>query len=130
MGFLTMLLPALFPVISDVVKVGVSKLTGVSMGEPRTFEDYVELEKVQLEKLKVLGELDKPSGPISKWVADLRASFRYLAVAFILVADVLYMFLPQASQNPEILQYLNQLAGSAVFFIIGDRVYLGLKRLK
>ncbi|GAJ03747.1 unnamed protein product, partial [marine sediment metagenome] len=37
---------------------------------------------------------------------------------------------PPGYRDPQGLSFFNQLAGSATFYIIGDRVYLGLKSLK
>lgn len=124
------LVPAFFPVITDTVKVIVSKITGVQMGEPRSFEDRCKLEELSIRKLQALAELDRPAGEISRWVADLRASFRYICVGLIILSALVYNFLPEGYQADTALNYLNQLAASATFFIIGDRVYLGLKQLK
>jgi len=133
MGIETILatvLPAFIPGIADGVKMIFSKITGIGMGEPKTFQERVELERVGVEKMKALAELDKPYGTISLWVSNLRASFRYLAVGAILLATLIYCFLPTQYQNPVVLSFLAQLSGSATFFIIGDRVYLGLKGSK
>ncbi|MBA7495773.1 hypothetical protein ES702_06362 [subsurface metagenome] len=127
---LTTLLPALLPVIIDLFKGGLSKIIGIPTAEPMNFNERLEEKKLDIEKLKALATLDKPNANISQWVADLRASFRYIAVGVIVLAGIVYNFLPEASQNPDSLNSLNQLMASATFFIIGDRVYLGLKHLK
>ena len=124
------LLPAFFPVLKDGIKMIISKLTGVQMGEPKDFEDFVKLKELEIRKLKALAELDRPAGEISRWVADLRASFRYIAVGVIILSAIIYNFLPVGYQSGAALNYLNQMAASATFFIIGDRVYLGLKHMK
>jgi len=124
------LLPAFFPVIKDGIKMIISKFTGVQMGEPKTFQDFIALKKLEIEKLQALAQLDRPAGEISRWVADLRASFRYIAVGVIIVSAIIYNFLPAGYQSGTALNYLNQMAASATFFIIGDRVYLGLKHMK
>lgn len=129
-AILATVLPAFFPMIKDTIKVIVSKLTGVQMGEPRNFEEFVKLKELDIEKLKALAELDRPAGDVSRWVADFRASFRYLAVGVIIVSAIIYNFLPESYTADIALNYLNQLAASATFFIIGDRVYLGLKHMK
>ena len=133
MGIETILatvLPAFIPGLADGLKMIFSKITGIGMGEPKSFQERVELERVNVEKMKALAELDKPYGTISQWVSDLRASFRYLAVGIILIATLVYCFLPASYQNQVVLNFLAQLSGSATFFIIGDRVYLGLKGSK
>jgi hypothetical protein len=133
MGLETILatvLPAFIPAIADGVKMIFSKITGISMGDPKNFQERLDLEKLGVEKMKALAELDRPYGTISRWVSDLRASFRYLAVGIIIIATLIYCFLPTSYQNPVVLNFLSQLSGSATFFIIGDRVYLGLKGTK
>jgi len=127
---LATILPALLPGVADGFKMIFSKITGISMGEPKTFGEKLELEKLGIERMKALAELDKPYGTISLWVSNLRASFRYLAVGIIIIAALVYCFLPVSYQNPVALSFLSQLSGSATFFIIGDRVYLGLKGQK
>ena len=129
-AILATVLPAFLPVVTDGIKVAFSKIFGVQMGEPRNFSDFIELEKLKIEKLKALAELDRPAGEVSRWVADLRGSFRYIAVGVIVIAAIVYNFLPASYQVDVALNYLNQLSASATFFIIGDRVYLGLKHLK
>ena len=122
--------PAFFPVIGDGIKMLISKITGVQMGEPKNFEEFLKLKELEIEKLKALAELDRPVGEISRWVADFRASFRYIAVGVIMLSAIIYNFLPESYQVPAALNYMNQLAASATFYIIGDRVYLGLKHMK
>ena len=127
---LATVLPAFIPGLADGLKMIFSKITGISMGEPKTFGEKLELEKLSIEKMKALAELDKPYGTISQWVSNLRASFRYLSVGAIIIATLIYCFLPTPYQNPAVLSFLSQLSGSATFFIIGDRVYLGIKNAK
>ena len=129
-ALLMTVLPSLLPVVMDGLKSGISKLFGVNFGDPKSFEDYLRVEQLQIDKLKALADLDKPAEGISKWVANFRASIRYFAVSVIIGAALIYNFLPQTYQVAASLDYLNQLAGSATFFLLGDRVYLGLKRSK
>lgn len=127
---LATLLPAFIPGLADGLKMIFSKITGISMGEPKTFQEKLELERLGIEKMKALAELDRPYGTISPWVSNLRASFRYLAVGLIIIATLIYCFFPTQYQNPAVLDFLSQLSGSATFFLIGDRVYLGIKNQK
>jgi len=127
---LATILPALLPGVADGFKMIFSKITGISMGDPKTFQERAQLEQLGIEKMKAMAELDKPYGTIAPWVSNLRASFRYLAVGAIIIATLIYCFLPIRYQNPVALSFLSQLSGSATFFIIGDRVYLGLKGQK
>jgi hypothetical protein len=133
MGLETILatvLPGVLPALMDGVKMIFSKITGVSMGEPKSFVERKELYTSETDRLKTLSELDRPSGNISNWVADLRASFRYVFVGLIIVVTLAYGLLYKSIGVPEVWGVLSQLSGSATFFILGDRVYLGLKLQK
>lgn len=133
MGLETILatvLPGVLPALMDGVKMIFSKITGVSMGEPKSFVERKELYTSETDRLKTLAELDRPSGNISNWVADLRASFRYVFVGLIIIVTLAYALLYKSIGVPEVWGVLSQLSGSATFFILGDRVYLGLKLQK
>jgi hypothetical protein len=133
MGIETILatvLPGLLPAVLDGAKMLFSKITGISMGEPKTFTERKELYTAETDRLKTIAELDKPSGQISNWVADLRASFRYVFVGLIIIVTLAYGLTYRWIGVPEVWGVLSQLSGSATFFILGDRVYLGLKLQK
>jgi hypothetical protein len=127
---LATVLPGLIPAALDGLKMIFSKITGVSMGEPKSFAERKELYAAETDRLKTLADLDRPSGNISNWVADLRASFRYVFVGLIIVVTLAYALLYKSIGVPEVWGVLSQLSGSATFFILGDRVYLGLKMQK
>ena len=129
-NILATMVPAFFPVIGDAFKMLIGKVTGTSMGEPKDFADWLAMKQLDIDKLKALAELDRPTGDISRWVANLRASFRYIFVGVIIIAAIVYNFLPPGYRDDSGLAFFNQLAGSATFYIIGDRVYLGLKSMK
>ena len=129
-SLLATVLPAFLPVAIDGAKGLLSKVTGIGMAEPRSVKDFIELERLKIDKLRALAELDRPAGEVSRWVANFRASFRYFAVAGIVLASLIYAFVPEAWQTETAASYLYQLGASATFFIIGDRVYLGLKGVK
>lgn len=133
MGIETILatvLPGLLPAVLDGAKMLFSKITGISMGEPKSFAERKELYSMETDRLKTLADLDRPSGNISNWVADLRASFRYVFVGLIIIVTLAYGLFYKSIGVPEVWAVLSQLSGSATFFILGDRVYLGLKLQK
>lgn len=124
---LTTLLPALLPVAIDGAKGVINKITDNANALPSNFGEFLQLQEFQLKKLELMARLDQPAGQISMWVADLRASIRYLAVCFILVVwgAITALNLPLDTQEYELLANLAQ---SAFFFLFGERVYMGLKK--
>jgi hypothetical protein len=127
---LTVVLPALLPVFADGAKAVINKVTGGAGAQPGNFQEAMELARFDLEKLKTLAELDRPSGNTSQWVADLRGSARYLSVGIILViwgiVTIVDLF---TTFKLEAVAYtlVADMATSAFFFLFGDRVYMGIK---
>jgi hypothetical protein len=74
------ILAAFVPQILDIVKQGagaaVNKYVGLSVDE------QIKLHASEVSKMQALAALDNPFGEPSRWVVDLRGSFRYIA-AFI-----------------------------------------------
>jgi len=124
---LTTLLPALLPVGIDAAKAGVSALFGNSAAKPTTFDDQMKWEEFLLKKITVLAELDKPNGQISMWVADLRASARYIAV-FIILATWVAVTVGNLPMGTAQYDLLAQMATAAFFFLFGDRINMAVKK--
>jgi len=120
-SILSLVVPALIPAVADGLRGVFSRLTGGAGAKPQNVEEQIKLMAAENERLKALAELDKPSENISPWVADLRASFRYIAGCLIILAAVssLYvrtdLYLQDAVWN---------LAGSVFAFLFGDRMYI------
>lgn len=119
----SIILPALIPAAVDGIKNLINKFTGSAI--PQTIDDTIKLQNADVERLKALAELDRPVGNISIWVADLRASFRYLAAVFIIVGAISAQFMLGAT-DADLLVKTNLLeAANIVFgFIFGERMYL------
>jgi ABC-type multidrug transport system permease subunit len=127
------------PAVADGLKGVFQKFFGGT--KPVNVDEQIKLMQAETEKLRIIADLDRPAANISQWVADLRASFRYIAAGFILVTTmgfVIYYFnlvyvdpanKALATLLP-ILDMLLQLAASVFSFMFGDRVYLGLKGAK
>jgi len=120
-SILSLVVPALIPAVADGLRGVFSRLTGGAGAKPQNVEEQIKLMAAENERLKALAELDKPAENISPWVADLRASFRYIAGGLIILAAVssLYvrvdLFLQDVVWN---------LAGSVFAFLFGDRMYI------
>lgn len=128
MALLPLLLPALVPAFVDAVRGGIGWLFGGKGAQPQNVDEAVKLMSAEIEKLKALAELDKPAGNISQWVSDLRASFRYLAAAIIIIGTILAVFAKGfgTAIPDEFIDVLLTLSGSVFSFLFGDRVYLHL----
>ena len=119
-SILSLVVPALIPAVADGLRGVFSRLTGGAGAKPQNVEEQIKLMTAENERLKAVAELDKPAENISPWVADLRASFRYIAGGLIILAAVssLYvrtdLYLQDAVWN---------LAGSVFAFLFGDRMY-------
>lgn len=122
---LTTVIPGLLPVVGDGIKTVINKVTGNNPAVPQSVDDAIALMAAQTERLRALAEIDKPAGNISPWVADLRASSRYIAV-FLLITNGIGQGI--WGTDPQVVLMSGQMAQSAFFFLFGDRVYLHLKR--
>ena len=132
-----MVLPALLPGLMDGLKGLFQRLFGGT--KPISADEQIKLMKAEADKLQALAEIDKVYGEPSKWVTNLRASFRYLAAGFLLLLSLVvittYILTPQSAVADskgknvyDIVEILLQLDGSLFFFLFGDRVYINLKK--
>lgn len=122
---LSLVIPALIPALADGLRGVFSRLTGGAGAKPQNIEEQIKLMAAENERLKALAELDKPAENISPWVADLRASFRYIAGGLIILGAVSTLYAPVAQDVQEAVW---NLAGSVFAFLFGDRMYLKFKR--
>jgi len=122
MGLLALVLPALIPVFADGIRGVVGMFTKGRGAVPQNVDEAIKLMDAEVNRLKAIAELDKPADNISRWVADLRASARYIAVYLIFGGTMLAVI----TNSPQT-DVLLQLSGSAFFFLFGDRVYVNLK---
>lgn len=129
-ALLALLIPAFAPVIADGVRGLIGMITGGAGARPANVDEAIKLNASEIEKLKALAQLDQPAANISPWVANLRASFRYLAAA-VIILGTLGLTVGNSSGllkvDPGTLQMLLDMTGSVFAFMFGDRMYLSLK---
>ena len=125
MNLLTLLLPSLVPVFADSIRGLVAKITGTAGSQPQNVTEAIALMEAQSKRLQAMAQLDAPIGTVSQWVADLRGSFRYIAVGSIVLATLAGAYV---GIEPAALAVLLELTGASMSFIIGERMYLGLKK--
>ncbi len=124
-SILSLVIPALIPALADGIRGVFGKLTGGTGAKPQNVEEQIKMMAAENDRLKALAELDKPAENISSWVADLRASFRYIAGGLIILGAVSTLYAPVAQDVQEAVW---NLAGSVFAFLFGDRMYLKFKR--
>lgn len=128
MGFLAALLPALIPVVSDGLRGAFSRLTGGWGVKPQNVSELITLMQADTERLKALADIDRPSGNISTWVANIRAMQRPIAVVVIVGGYFLALLFGNALhiQAPAV-EVLGNYAQMVTFYLFGDRSYMYLK---
>lgn len=121
----TLILPALVPAIADGVRGLFAKFTQGKGAQPQNVGEQIQLMQAQTERVRALAELDALSPAAAPWVANLRGAFRYVAVGGILTATIIGSFVQIA---PAALAVMLDLSGASMAFIIGERMYLGLRK--
>lgn len=125
-GLATLIFPALMPALTDGVRGVFAKFTGGAGGTPQNVNERIQLMEAETKRLQALADIDKPSGEPSRWVTDIRASFRYVAITAIWLATIIAVFSPVVDQA--IVVMMLDLSGACMSFVIGERMYLGLKK--
>lgn len=120
-SILSLVVPALIPALADGLRGVFSKLTGGAGAKPANVEEQIKLMAAENERLKAVAELDKPAENISPWVADLRASFRYIAAGIIIFGAISTLYMPKV--DAALVEAIWNLAGSVFSFMFGDRMY-------
>jgi hypothetical protein len=125
-GILSMILPALAPAVTDGLRGLFAKWTGGAGGNPQNVNERIQLMEAETKRLQALAEIDKPSGEPSLWVQNLRGSFRYLAIIAIWFVTAIAIF--DGSVPQELKYVLLDLSGASMSFVIGERMYLAIRK--
>jgi hypothetical protein len=124
-GLETLILPALVPAFADGLRGLFARWTQGKGAQPQTTDEAIKLMQAQTERVKALAELDALSPNASPWVADVRGVFRYAAVGSILAATLTGALV---GIDPQALAVMLDLSGASMAFIIGERMYLQVRR--
>lgn len=125
-GILGIVLPALVPALTDGVRGIFARVTGGAGGTPQNVNERIQLMQAETARLQALAEIDKPAGEPNQWVTDVRAIFRYAAITLIWLATIAAVFDSSVPQNVTLM--LLDLSGACMSFVIGERMYLTLKK--
>ena len=123
----SLIFPALVPALTDGFRGIVAKFTGGAGGQPQNVAERVQLMQAEAAKLQALASLDTTNGEPSKWIVDLRASFRYVIISFIMIFTAVIVFNPDIVGASVIAVFLD-MTGACMSFVIGERMYLTLKK--
>ena len=131
-ALLAMLLPALLPTFADGLRGIFNWATKGAGAEPANIEEAIKLMGAETERLRVVASLDQPSTNISLWVADLRASFRYIAAGLIILGGLgLVAAVVVLDPNERLVvftdSYLQGLVAPVFSFMFGQRMHMSLK---
>lgn len=118
------IITALIPALTDGVRGVIGRFTKGAGAKPQNVEEVIELQEADTRRMTALAALDKPAANIAPWVANLRASIRYVMVLliFLYAAGVTVWV-----DDPVTVVNAQNMMASAFFFLFGDRVYLHLK---
>lgn len=128
---IALLLPALLPAVADGLRGVFTRLTGGAGVKPANIAEAISFMRAEAEMAKSMAALDQPAANISKWVADLRASFRYVAAGVLILAPygmLLFEGIFRIPVGTELLLQAHDLSGQAFSFIFGDRMYRFLRK--
>jgi hypothetical protein len=122
----SVLFPALLPALTDGVRGIFAKFTKGAGGTPQNVTERIQLMQAETARLQALAEIDKPAGEPSMWVNNLRSSFRYISIIIIWLATVGAVFTPSVAEPITLI--LLDLSGACMSFVIGERMYLTLRK--
>ena len=125
-GLASLIFPALMPALTDGLRGIFAKVTGGAGGTPQNVNERIQLMEAETKRLQALADIDKPSGEPSRWVTDVRSIFRYAAITIIWIGTLSAVFTPSVPQTVTLM--LLDLSGACMSFVIGERMYLSLKK--
>lgn len=108
---------SLVPIGIEGLKKFIDNKAGIA---PKTVDDQVKLEQIEIDRLKAVAELDKPYGEPSQWVVDLRASSRYLAAIGVIVGGISMFYIPNMPETA--LLFAGDAIGVVFGFLFGTRL--------
>jgi hypothetical protein len=117
------ILAALVPVGVEAAKQGLTSLFGGP--KPTTLQERIELERLEIDRLRAVAELDRPVGEPSQWVVDLRASARYVAALVVIFAGLASVYV---TTSIEITSVAIEAANIAFGFLFGARLAAGMRK--
>lgn len=80
------ILAAFAPIAIDAGKAAVQRWIAPERVKAMTITEAIQLEQVEIDRLRVIADLDRPSEKVSPWVADIRALMRPMIALVVTVS--------------------------------------------
>jgi hypothetical protein len=113
------------PVLLDLIKTAAPALSRRILGV--SVDDQIKIEAANVERLKAIALLESPNGTPSQWVVNLRASFRYIAAAGLILGGLGVVGMGAVQKDVGTIALGIEMAGSPFGFIFGERLVLSYK---
>ena len=126
-SLISLILPALVPAFADGARGLIAKFTGGAGGQPQNVAERIQLMQAEAANLQAMSSLDTPVGQPSQWIVDLRAAFRYVIISAILIFTGITLYFGDIVGASAITVLLD-MSGCAMSFVVGERMYLSLKK--
>ena len=130
---LALILPALLPAVADGLRGVFTRLTGGAGARPANTTEVIALMEAEAKYAEAMSKLDQPHGQISRWVSDLRSSFRYIAAGVVIVAPyglLVWEKISGIAIGTDLILNAQDLSTGAWSFVFGDRAYAYMRRHK
>ena len=116
------LLTLFAPVAIDVVKRLVGRFTGGPA--PQTVDELLKVKEADLRQLEAISAMDSAEGADS-WVINIRGIIRpAIAILVTVTWSVVVVF--DLAVTDEVYRMVTDLASCVIFYLFGERMYMGL----
>lgn len=106
------------PVVVEAGKAAVQRFIAPDVVKPLTVDEQLKLEQSDVDRLRVIAELDRPAENVHAWVNDVRAMMRpFVAVS----VTVKWCIAPQNAS-------LDFMVGSVWFYLFGERTLVKCRK--
>lgn len=105
------IIAAFAPVAIDAGRAAVQRWIAPERVRPMSIGEAVQLEQAEIDRLKVIADLDRPGEKVSAWVANIRALMRPTIAVMVTAA---WMYNPE---SPGVVMA----AQSVWFYLFGER---------
>lgn len=123
----SLILPALVPALSDGLRGIFARFTGGAGGMPQNVQERVELMQAEAAKIQALAALDNPTGEPAQWIVNLRACYRYVIITAIFAFTFVAVYNQDVIGSAVVSVFLD-MTGACMSFVIGERMYLAIKK--